>query len=228
MEQSTKQPEQSTKQPAYDFSESLTDALDAVLTDVYPLDIDPALGEISPVRDIFAVEQRKAWDKSVEARCNFDYRPRITHRAGVWFLSVWQKSLMGRTLTDIKSDPAEIPHFAEAVSDFIVQVLGSSLSDGHWCICTTPKRRHKVRNFATLISMDIAGKLKIPFYEDVAFCHSRQRINAVFTLGTLPKEPNVIVFDDFVTTGSTLKAMKELLLPLGKNLLFVSGINNKL
>lgn len=220
--------EQSTKQPAYDFSESLTDAIDAVLTDVYPLNIDPALGEISPVRDIFAVEQRKAWDKSVEARCNFDYRPRITHRAGVWFLSVWQKSLMGRTLTDIKSDPAEIPHFAEAVSDFIVQVLGSSLSDGNWCICTTPKRRHKVRNFATLISMDIAGKLKIPFYEDVALCHSRQRINAVFTLGTLPKEPNVIVFDDFVTTGSTLKAMKELLLPLGKNLLFVSGINNKL
>lgn len=220
--------EQSTKQPANDFSESLTDAIDAVLTDVYPLNIDPALGEISPVRDIFAVEQRKAWDKSVEARCNFDYRPRITHRAGVWFLSVWQKSLMGRTLSDIKSDPAEIPHFAEAVSDFIVQALGSSLSDGHWCICTTPKRRHKVRNFATLISMDIAGKLKIPFYEDVAFCHSRQRINAVFTLGSQPKEPNVIVFDDFVTTGSTLKAMKELLLPLGKNLLFVSGINNKL
>lgn len=220
--------EQSTKQPANDFPESLSDAIDAVLTDVYPLDIDPALGEISPVRDIFAVEQRKAWDKSVEARCNFDYRPRITHRAGVWFLSVWQKSLMGRTLTDIKSDPAEIPHFAEAVSDFIVQVLGSSLSEGNWCICTTPKRRHKVRNFATLISMDIAGRLKIPFYEDVAFCHSRQRINAVFTLGTQPKEPNVIVFDDFVTTGSTLKAMKELLLPLGKNLLFVSGINNKL
>lgn len=220
--------EQSTKQPANDFSESLTDAIDAVLTDVYPLNIDPALGEISPVRDIFAVEQRKAWDKSVEARCNFDYRPRITHRAGVWFLSVWQKSLMGRTLTDIKSDPAEIPHFAVAVSDFLVQVLGSSLSEGNWCICTTPKRRHKVRNFATLISMDIAGRLKIPFYEDVAFCHSRQRINAVFTLGTLPKEPNVIVFDDFVTTGSTLKAMKELLLPLGKNLLFVSGINNKL
>lgn len=220
--------EQSTKQPANDFPESLSDAIDAVLTDVYPLDIDPALGEISPVRDIFAVEQRKAWDKSVEARCNFDYRPRITHRAGVWFLSVWQKSLMGRTLTDIKSDPAEIPHFVEAVSDFIVQVLGSSLSEGNWCICTTPKRRHKVRNFATLISMDIAGRLKIPFYEDVAFCHSRQRINAVFTLGTQPKEPNVIVFDDFVTTGSTLKAMKELLLPLGKNLLFVSGINNKL
>ncbi len=220
--------EQSTKPPVPDRSGSLTNALDAILTDVRPLDIDPALGEISPVRDIFAVEQRKAWDKSTEARCNFDYRPRITHRAGVWFLSVWQKSLMGRTLTEIKSDPAEIPHFAEAVSDFLIQILGNSLASGHWCVCTSPKRRHKVRNFATLISMDISAKLGIPFYEDVAFCHSRQRINAVFTLNTLPEEPNVIVFDDFVTTGATLKAMKELLLPLGKNLLFISGINNKL
>ena len=135
---------------------------------------------------------------------------------------------MGRTLTEIKSDPAEIPHFAEAVSDFIVQVLGQSLSSGCWCVCTSPKRRHKVRNFATLISMEIARRLNIPFYEDVAFCRSRQRINAVFSLGTLPMEPNIIVFDDFVTTGSTLKAMKELLLLHGKNLLFVSGINNKL
>jgi len=219
---------QSTKPAPHDSFGSLTDAVDAILTDVCPLGIDPALDMVSPVRDIFAVGKRKAWDNSVEARCNFDYRPRITHRAGVWFLSVWQKSLMGRTLTEIKSDPAEIPHFAEAVSDFIVQVLGPSLSSGCWALCTSPKRRHKVRNFATLICMDIAGRLDIPFYEDVAFCHSRQRINAVFSLGTLPVEPNVIVFDDFVTTGSTLKAMKELLLPHGKNILFVSGINNKL
>lgn len=145
--------EQSTKPEKIDPYGSLADALDAILTDVCPLDIDPALGEISPVRDIFAVEKRKAWDKSEEARCNFDYRPRITHRAGVWFLSVWQKSLMGRTLTDIKSDPAEITHFAQAVSDFIVQILGPSLSSGYWALCTSPKRRHKVRNFATLICM---------------------------------------------------------------------------
>lgn len=223
MEQSTKPTE-----PEPEPSESLTDALDAILTDVHPLGIDPVLGEISPKRDIFSVKQRKSWDKSTEARCNFDYRPRITHRAGVWFLSIWQKSLMGRTLTEIKSDPAEIPHFAEAVSDFLIQILGNSLASGHWCVCTSPKRRHKVRNFASLISMDIAAKLGIPFYEDVALCHSRHRINAVFTLNRLPEEPNVIVFDDFVTTGSTLKAMKELLLPLGKNLLFISGINNKL
>ncbi len=219
----------STKLPEPDPSSlSLADALGSIIDDVKPMGIDPALGEISPKRDIFAVENRKAWDKSTEARCNFDFRPRITHRAGLWFLSIWQKSLMGRTLTEIKSDPAEIPHFAAAVSDFLIDVLGSSLSEGHWCICTSPKRRHKEHNFATLICIEIHERLKIPFYEDVAFCHSRQRINAVFTLNSLPVEPNIIVFDDFVTTGSTLKAMHDLLLPHNKNLLFIAGINNKL
>lgn len=207
---------------------SLLDGVADILADVMPLDTDPVLGEISPKHDIFAVERRKSWDKSTEARCNFDFRPRITPRAGLWFLSLWQKSLMGRTLTEIKSDPAEISHFAEAVSDFLIRVLGPSLASGHWCICTSPKRRHKERNFASLICMEIHERLQIPFYEDVAFCHSRQRINAVFTLNRLPIEPNVIVFDDFVTTGSTLKGMRELLLPHGKNLLFIAGINNKL
>lgn len=211
-----------------DTAGSLADALFDTLDDVKPIDVDPALGEISPKRDIFAVENRKSWDKSAEARCNFDFRPRITPRVGLWFISLWQKSLMGRTLTDIKSDPAEIPHFAEAVSDFLASVLGHSLASGHWCLCTTPKRRHKERNFATLICIDIHERLNIPFYEDVAFCHSRQRINAVFTLNRLPEEPNVIVFDDFVTTGSTLKGMRDLLLPYNKTLLFIAGINNSL
>lgn len=220
-----------TKVPAQELkshSGSLLDGVADIFADVALLDADPALGEISPKHDIFAVERRKSWDKSTEARCNFEFRPRITPRAGLWFLSLWQKSLMGRTLTEIKSDPAEITHFAEAVSDFLIRVLGPSLASGLWCICTSPKRRNKERNFATLICMEIHERLQIPFYEDVAFCHSRQRINAVFSLNRLPVEPNVIVFDDFVTTGSTLKGMRELLLPHKKTLLFIAGINNKL
>ena len=205
---------------------SLADEVARILEDVKPLGVDPALGHVSPKRDIFAVKKRSAWDKSEEARCNFEYRPRISPRAGIWFLSLWQKSVTGRTLTDIKSDPAEIPHFAAAVSDFISEVLGRNLAEGNWCICTTPKRRHKVRNFASLICEAIHERLHIPFYEDVALCHTRQRVNAVFTLNRLPVEPNVIVFDDFVTTGSTLKAMHELLAKYHKNLLFVTGINN--
>lgn len=225
--------EQSTKPSELLLAEKNTGSLlsdvTAILSDYSVADGSPALGDLSKRgKDIFAVESRKAWDKTTEARCNFEFRPRITPRAGLWFLSLWQKSVMGRTLPEIKADPAEIPHFADAVSDFLMKYLGPSLASGHWCICTSPKRRHKERNFASLICEAIHQRLQIPFYEDVAFCHSRQRINATFSLNQLPSEPNVIVFDDFVTTGSTLKGMHELLLPYNKTLLFVAGINNKL
>ncbi len=179
-------------------------------------------------RDIFAVQKRKSWDKSVEARCDFAWKPKLVPRAGVWFISLWQKSVKGRTLTDIKQDEAEINHFADAVSGMIVDWLGNNLAHADWAIVTTPKRRHKVRNFASLICTAIHERLQIPFIEDVAICKSKERINAVFVLNTLPEQRNIIVFDDFVTTGSTFKSMNQLLKPLNKNLLFIAGINNKL
>ena len=179
-------------------------------------------------KDLFAVNKRKSWDKSTEARCDFTYNLRLTRRSDVNFVSIWKKSVYGRTLTDIKNDPSMVDFFTENMVPIIRETLGSNLDKGSWCICTSPKRRHKERNFATLISEKIAEQLGIPFYEDVAFCHSKQRVNAVFELNVLPKESNIIVFDDFVTTGQTLAAMKRLLMPLGKNLCFYTAINNKL
>jgi hypothetical protein len=179
-------------------------------------------------KDLFAVNKRKSWDKSTEARCDFTYNLRLTRRSDVNFVSIWKKSVYGRTLTDIKNDPSMVEFFTENMVPIIRETLGSNLDKGSWCICTSPKRRHKERNFATLISEKIAEQLGIPFYEDVAFCHSKQRVNAVFELNVLPKESNIIVFDDFVTTGQTLAAMKRLLMPLGKNLCFYTAINNKL
>lgn len=188
----------------------------------------PGAAGASLSKDLFADHKRKAWDKSTEARCDFAWKPRLVPRAGVWFISLWQKSVKGRTLTDIKSDDAEIEHFAEIVSQMIVGFLGNNLAHADWAIITTPKRRHKERNFASLICEAIHQRLQIPFIEDVAVCKSKERINAVFELNNYPEASNLIVFDDFVTTGSTLKSMNQLLKPLNKNLLFITGINNKL
>lgn len=203
------------------------------LTDISVPDISGPLDLSSPdtphgQKDIFAVEQRKAWDKSTEARCDFTRRIRLTRRADTFFISLWQKSLYGRTLTDIKSDDSMVSFFADNITPLIRDILGEHLIDGSWCIITTPKRRHLVKNFATRISEQIAAQLKIPFYEDVAHCRTKQRIGAVFTMNNLPTEPNCIVFDDFVTTGSTLKAMRTVLTEHGKNCVFFTGINNKL
>lgn len=179
-------------------------------------------------KDIFALEQRKSWDKSVEARCDFTYKLRLTRRASTNFITLWQKSVFGKTLTEIKSDDDMIPFFVESLVPVIRECIGYHICDGSWAIVTTPMRRHKERNFATLVSEGLAKELGIPFYFDCAHCRSKQRVGAVFDPNNLPNEPNIIVFDDFVTTGSTLLAMKNLLQEHGKNPVFFAGINNKL
>ncbi|MCQ2221576.1 MAG: phosphoribosyltransferase [Prevotella sp.] len=202
---------------------SITDNI--ALPSMPDLSLDVAVKE---QRDIFALEQRKSWDKSVEARCDFTYKLRLTRRASTNFITIWQKSVFGKTLTEIKSDDDMIPFFVESLVPVIRECIGYHICDGSWAIVTTPMRRHKERNFATLVSEGLAKELGIPFYFDCAHCRSKQRVGAVFDPNNLPKEPNVIVFDDFVTTGSTLLAMKNLLQEHGKNPVFFAGINNKL
>lgn len=115
------------------------------------------------------------------------------------------------------------------MNTLIRQILGHSLSNGDWCIVTSPKRRHKEHNFASLISVRLAALLGVNFYEDLAECHSKHRVGAFFSLGKEPpREKNIIVFDDFVTTSATMISMKDLLEPLGYNLVFFTGISNKI
>lgn len=190
---------------------------------------DFSLSENAPAgKDIFSVKSRKAWDKSEEARCDFQYHLRLTRRASTNFITIWQKSVFGRTLTDIKSDDSMVPFFIENLVPVIHEMIGFHLSNGSWALVTTPMRRHKERNFASRIAEGLAKDLGIPFYFDCAHCRSKQRIGAVFDANNIPREGNVIVFDDFVTTGSTLQSMKNLLLKEGKNPIFICGINNKL
>ena len=196
-------------------------------------DLDASFCSPAPAKDLFAEKKRAAWKdvQQAEARCDFaPNKVRISYRNPQFgIISLWKKSLYGRTLTDIKSDPDMVGKFAECMNILIRQILGHSLATGDWAIVTSPKRRHKVRNFASLISARLAELLGIPFYEDLAECHSKHRVGAVFTFGKEPpKERNIIVFDDFVTSGATMISMRELLLPLGYNLVFFTGINNKL
>ena len=213
-------------------------ALDEVLKDIevpsldVP-DLDASFVPSAQSKDLFAEKKRAAWKdvQQAEARCDFaPNKVRISYRNPQFgIISLWKKSLYGRTLTDIKSDPDMVEFFATNVAKLVGQILGNSLSNGDWCIVTSPKRRHKVRNFASLISARLAELLGIPFYEDIAECHSKHRVGAVFTFGAEPpKERNIIVFDDFVTTGATMISMRNLLMPLQKNLVFFTAISNKI
>lgn len=213
-------------------------ALDEVLNDIevpsldVP-DLDASFVPSAQSKDLFAEKKRAAWKdvQQAEARCDFaPNKVRISYRNPQFgIISLWKKSLYGRTLTEIKSDPNMVEKFAEGMNTLIRQILGHSLATGDWAIVTSPKRRHKVRNFASLISARLAELLGIPFYEDVAECHSKHRVGAVFTFGKQPpSEHNIIVFDDFVTTGATMISMRNLLMPLQKNLVFFTAISNKI
>ena len=223
-------------------------SLDEVLNDIEVPSVEAPDLDTSFVsdksKDLFAPKSRAAWKdvQQAEARCDFaPNKVRISYRNPAFgIISLWKKSVYGRTLTDIKSDPDMIEKFAEGMNTLIRQILGHTLATGDWCIVTSPKRRHKERNFASLISARLGSLLGIPFYEDIAECHSKHRVGAVFTFGAsfaerlrsknqspIP-ERNIIVFDDFVTTGATMISMRELLMPLGKNLVFFTAISNKL
>lgn len=196
-------------------------------------DLDGSFVSSEDEKDLFSPKKRAAWKdvQQAEARCDFaPNKVRISYRnPALGIISLWKKSVYGRTLTDIKADQDMVEKFAVGMNTLIRQILGDSLASGDWCIVTSPKRRHKERNFASLISARLADLLGIRFYEDLAECHSKHRVGAVFTFGSEPpKENNIIVFDDFVTTGATMISMRELLRPLGKNLVFFTGINNKL
>lgn len=196
-------------------------------------DLDGSFVSSEDEKDLFSPKKRAAWKdvQQAEARCDFaPNKVRISYRNPAFgIISLWKKSVYGRTLTDIKADQDMVEKFAVGMNTLIRQILGDSLASGDWCIVTSPKRRHKERNFASLISARLADLLGIRFYEDLAECHSKHRVGAVFSFGAEPPiERNIIVFDDFVTTGATMISMRELLRPLGKNLVFFTGINNKL
>lgn len=216
--------------PAYDGSGAID--LSGVLSEIKPPRLEaPSAAVLASAptaeKDLFAEKERKAWAHNDGARCDFQSRPMLAYRTGLFFIAVWKRSVYGKTLVEIKSDDAMIPRVATATASLLSEVLGANMASGDWAVVTTPRRRHLERNFAHLVSAEIAAQLGIPFYPDVASCRSKQRVNAVFELNVCPKEQNIIVFDDFVTTGQTMIAMKRMFQPHCKNLVFVAGINNK-
>lgn len=203
---------------------SFSDILQTVKTSTPDL---TSLDASSPSEDLFAERKRSAWNNKGETRCDFQYRLKLEHHSGVTYCTIWRRSLTGRLLTEIKSDRNEVAHFSDMLSPVILEMLGYNLSAGDWCVCSTPRRRHKDWNFACAVAEAIAAKLSIPYYEDVAEAKNAKRVGAVFSMKNCPKEVNIICVDDFVTTGSTFLSMKHLLQNAGKNVVFFAGINNR-
>lgn len=194
----------------------------------------PDISQLQPVvkgaPDLFGEKKHAAWhDKSsLEARCDLKPCIRLTKR-GVFFISVWKKSLFGRTLVDLKSDHSMVDVFAQAISPVIKEVVGDNLDPRHFALICAPRRRHLEWNFGHATAQTVADTLKIPFFPDSCTARSKQRVNVEFDPANVPDQKNLIVYDDIVTTGQTLSSMKNLFQNhLNKNCIFFANINNKL
>lgn len=217
-------------EPNIEGSPSMSESLESIKQ--APLsDILHSIGDQYAGKDLFAESgPRKAWHaESAElARCDLsEQHVHLFPKVGLRVIAVWRRTVKGQTLAEIKANDDMVPIFTNTLVPVIRSVLGEHLEKGNYAVVTTPRRRHKQRNFACMVAASIANNLGIRYYEDVAIARTKQRVAVDFTLGTLPPENNLIVFDDFVTTGSTLGAMNRLLAPLGKNITYFVGVDNQ-
>ena len=170
--------------------------------------------------------RQQAWKKA-EKFCNLKQKIKLHSHGGFFTTCFFETSKDGTPISEIKENPANVPIFADCLVDFIWHSLGKNISAGSWCIVTTPRRRHKEGlHFATEICKAAADILHLPFYDEVFTAETRNRINPEFHLVKLPAERNVILFDDIISTGETIRTCRQLLLDAGRVTFSTVGIKN--
>ena len=170
-------------------------------------------------------EKKKRWEES-KALCDLKDRTAL-HKAGdMYYQSLMKVGKTGQPLAEIKNK-GNTWMFADTALEFIRSTLGENLGNGDWCIVTTPRRRHgNGFHFATAICQIMADALQIPFYKDAVTCINHNRVNPIFELKINPKQKNVILYDDILTTGCTLKATRDLLIEAGYTVVNLVSIDN--
>ena len=170
--------------------------------------------------------RRKSWSVT-EKRCGLVPDITIRRKCGYLYTTFYKTGKQGRPITEIKEDPRNVRLFADSLCDYLDQTMGGNLARGGWCLCTTPRRRHKEGlHFSTEICRDAAAQLSVPFYEDAVTARNRDRIDPEFTMEKDPAEKNVILYDDILTTGSTVRETRRLLLEAGHTVIVIAAIRN--
>lgn len=199
-------------------------AMDASKTSTaYADDFSIPQFDASSTLDITA--KHRAWRQEywTEPRCNLVEKIRYHSHGDFSIISAYQRSEEGYELNAIKADFYNVGRFADSICKIIDKLIGGANRE-LYALIIPPKRRHKEKNFAEEIAKVVAERAHLHFYPDALTCESKQRVNAVFELHAQVTEPIVIIFDDIITTGSTLKSASQCF--TDKSVLYVVGINN--
>ena len=166
-----------------------------------------------------------AWG-TVQKFCDLKERPMIRTHSGMWVHGLMKSGKEGKPLEEIKT-AENVPYFVETAFRFVMETLGLNLRTSGWCIATTPRRRHKSGfHFATQVCYGLSENLCIPFYEDIAICENRVRLNPIMEQIKFPEEKNIVLYDDIWTTGMTMITTRDLLIDSGYTVFPVVSIIN--
>lgn len=156
--------------------------------------------------------------------CDLSSRPALHQLGNLVYFSFFRRTKTGKSFAEIKNSAEIAEEFAEAALDFLLRLIGNT--EG-WAIVTTPRRRHTDSfHFATYVCEIMATRLGITFYNDAVQCVNRNRLAPEFHLLRPIAERKVIIYDDIITTGTTLTAT-TLLLGDREMILNLIGINNR-
>ena len=170
---------------------------------------------------------RKSWART-EKYCDLKRKLEQHPCSDIIVTSFYKVGKRGIPITEIKSKPSNAELFADNLCDYLLRMAGNNFSKGHWCLLTTPRRRHKEGfHFSTAICELTSNKLGLPFYKDAFTAENRERINPEFNMEKNPAEPNVILYDDIISTGETIRTCQRMLLDEGHVVICLVGIKNQ-
>lgn len=174
-----------------------------------------------------AEEKGKAWSTR-DARCDMKLNITARIKNGRWYTALYAVSKEGQTLEEIKNDKKREKQVAGDLVDYIRKAMGRNLAANGWAMITTGRRRHREGyHFATEICRKAAKQLGIPFYEEAISCGNANRLKPKLTIQRRPEEKNLILFDDIITTGTTVNRTAELLEGEGYTVITIIGIRNQ-
>lgn len=170
------------------------------------------------------------WDKEpVERRqkcrkCDFTDALRMHVKHDYLYYSLFRRTKEGVDFDTIKQSEEHASTMAEAVCSLLDRIL---LNLEGYCIVTTPRRRHfEGFHFSEFVSGLISKTKGIPFYKGAVQCLTKDRLNPEFHLLRDIPEKKIIIFDDIITTGTTLTATRDLFLDKDQVVCIVGIYNN--
>lgn len=196
--------------------------------DLLQLELDnPVFDEMSFDYDFDgSARKKKTWSETTK-KCDLKPLMRSYRVANHQCMCFFKAGKNGISIRDIKK-PEFVDLFQENLIVYIEETFGTNLANGGWCLITTPRRRHSEDfHFATAICRGAGRRLIIPFYEDVITTTNHDRVHPHFNQEYEFPEKNVILYDDIITTGSTMQATREILDNIGCNVFEIAAIGNR-